>query len=117
MVNKGVTAILPFNLYNANGQLADADVLDPVADNPVVVRIMVNGEITTVTGVTIEQQQDSTPAAITGRYQCLVPTSDLAFNDFVQVQIKVVRDGMTLNRDLTFSVTNDAAASPRIEII
>lgn len=110
-VNKGVVAILPFNVYNASSVLVNADVV------PTIERIMVNGEITNVTGSTIEQQQDATPANITGRYQAKVPTVDLNFNDQVQVQIQVTVDGVTLREDLTFIVTNTPDARPRIDTV
>lgn len=110
-VNKGVLAVLPFNIYNANQVLTNADSV------PTIERIVVNGSVINVTGAVIEQQQDSTPANITGRYQAKVPTVDLAFNDQVQVQIVVVVDGVTIREDLTFTVINTPDARPRIDTV
>lgn len=110
-VNKGVTAVLPFKVRNAAGTLANATSL------PTIKRIMVNGTLTVVAGALIEQQQDATPANITGRYQIKVPTADLASGVQVQVQIEAVIDGVTLDGDIEFSVVNTTENRPRIETI
>lgn len=109
IVNKGITAVLPFEIYDATGILANA------TTPPIIRRIMVNGTITTIAGTSVEQQQDATPANITGRYQAKIPTATLAANDQVQVQIEATVNGMTVPGDLNFSVTDVAAGRPRIE--
>jgi len=110
-INKGVTACLPFNVYSATGALVNATTL------PTIKRTMVNGAITAIAGAVIEQQQDATPANITGRYQAKVPTATLNFNDQVQVQIEVAVDGVTLSDDLQFTVMNAPESRPRIDTI
>ena len=110
-INKGVTAILPFKVRNSVGALANATAL------PTIKRIMVNGVITTVVGAVIEQQQDSTPSNITGRYQVKVPTSNFASGDQVQVQIEAVIEGVTLDGDIELSVVNTTENRPRLETI
>jgi len=111
LVNKGVTAILPFNIFDASGALKNATSL------PIIKRVMVNGAITTVASTSVEQQQDATPANITGRYQVKIPTSSMAFNDQVQVEVEATIDGVTLADDLMFTVINSAESRPRIDTL
>ncbi len=110
-INKGVTAVLPFNVYNATGALVNATAA------PTIKRIMVNGAVHDIAGVVIEQQQDATPANITGRYQAKVPSTTLNYNDQIQVQIEVEVDGVTLSDDLQFTVVNAPESRPRIDTI
>lgn len=107
-INKGVDAIMPLGVLDADG--------NPTAPTatPVIDRIMVNGVQTTVSGATVTQQQDATPANITGWYTVRVPTSALAYNAQVVVHLSATVSGKVCRIQKMFIVTSDIAATPSL---
>lgn len=116
-IPKGVDAYLPVSIYDASRQLANIDEVSPGVPNAQIRHVMVNGTIQNIAGVQFVQQQDSTPAKITGRYQIKVPTANLNYNDQVQIHFRVVVNGFTLDEDTKFLIVNQPAALPYIDTV
>lgn len=99
-------------LTTAGGSRVDADAL------PTVVGMHVNGvavDPTTVAyAVAITQEQDQTPAVITGRYSLEFDSTPFAKGDQIEFDVAAVIGGVTVNTIKSVIITDDPAERPSV---
>jgi len=110
---KGATAKLSFCTRDANRVLVNADT------TPTITGAQLSGSAIATTGMSITQQQDSTPANITGRYYVTITNtvtsgwSDLATGE---VQISATIGGTVCTEEIKFLVRAASASTPYIDV-
>lgn len=108
-ITKG--AIARFNVItrNASGARINADSI------PTIFQTHVDSVAATITGATIVQKQDATPANIPGYYEGRIPTSSLAIGAQLDVLVQAVIGGFTAEETYSFNIVEAAANSPYID--
>ncbi len=110
---KGATANLPFSTRDASRNLVNADSL------PTITGVQVSGSAIATTGFSIVQQQDQTPANITGRYYARITnTVTSGFTDRAtgEIQISATIGGVTCTEEIKFVVVAASSATPYIDV-
>ena len=112
-VQKGATANLSFSIRDSSRVLINADAM------PTVTGIQLSGAATTTTGITIVQQQDPTPANITGRYYAKIAnTTTTGWTDLAtgEIQLSATIGGVTCTEELKFIVRAATFYTPYIDV-
>jgi hypothetical protein len=110
---KGGTANIPFATRGLDRALVNADSL------PTVTGAQFAGTAIATTGISVVQQQDQTPANITGRYYIRITntvTAAWADRGTGQVQISAVIGGITVTEEINFIVVAASTAMPFIDV-
>lgn len=110
---KGSTANIPFATRDVNRALVNAD------STPTITGAQKNGSAIATTGMSIVQQQDSTPANITGRYYVRITntvTGTWSDGDSGQVQITATIGGIVCTEELNYLVYTIGAQLPFIDV-
>jgi len=109
---RGSTANLPFATRAGDRTLVNADSI------PTITGAQRNGSAIATTGMSIIQQQDQTPANITGRYYLRIlntTTSGWSDGDTGQVQISATIGGITCTEEMNYRVFTNSPALPFID--
>jgi hypothetical protein len=110
---KGATANIPFSTRNRERVLTSAD------STPTITGVQLDGTAIATTGFSIVQQQDQTPANITGRYYIRITsvvTGAWTDRSTGQVQLAATIGGFTATEEVNFLVVAGSTAVPYIDV-